>query len=115
MSDTQAQSGSATVTTSTTSTTSSWFSTIATSVHSVAAKALDLLKEADAEWEAIKANPVYGAVVSLAVKAVTNELTALGVPVGPLVNVSAAVTSMLDALAAAHPSISTPSTTPAAS
>ena len=101
------ETASATVTTAP-AVTAGWFSAIASSVHSVAAKALDLLKEVDTEWATIKDNPVYGMVADLAVKAVTNELAALGVPVGPLVNVGTAVTSMLDALAAAHPSISTP-------
>lgn len=89
-----------------------WFSRIAGAVHSAASKALDFLKEIDEEWESIKSNPAYGTLVDLAVKAATNELTSLGVPLGPMVNIGAAMTSMLDALAAAHPSISM--STPAA-
>ena len=90
------------------STSSYGVETIANAIHEGAAWALKGLATMGSDWAAIKANPLYGSLATAAATMATNEMAANGVPVAPLVNVGSAIASMLDALAAAHPAISTP-------
>jgi hypothetical protein len=83
-------------------------SRIASTIQTVTGGAMSFLSAVADDWETIKASPLYVALKPVLVAAASKELAANGVPVTGAVNIASAVSSELDALAAAHPAIATP-------
>ena len=82
-------------------------------IHAWAGRAVEAMTMVGTEWNAIKGNPLYGALATAAVGAAKAELASKGIPIDGVVNVEHAIFGMMEVLAAAHPVIVTPPAEPA--